>query len=98
AAALFRSDEHLPVFFIDDKANLQGHIVGGLCVYSIQKALELLKKYHIEEILIAIPSASRVRKSEIIKQLEPARLKITELPGLTKLVDGDIKIADIREV
>lgn len=98
AAALFRSDEHLPVFFIDDKANLQGHIVGGLCVYSIQKALELLKKHHIEEILIAIPSASRVRKSEIIKQLEPARLKITELPGLTKLVDGDIKIADIREV
>ncbi|MDO7313636.1 polysaccharide biosynthesis protein, partial [Acinetobacter baumannii] len=30
--------------------------------------------------------------------LEPAHLKITELPGLTQLVDGELKVADIREV
>ncbi len=40
----------------------------------------------------------RVRKSEIIQQLEPAFVKVTELPGLTKLVDGDIRVSDIREV
>ncbi|MDR8289194.1 polysaccharide biosynthesis protein, partial [Acinetobacter baumannii] len=44
------------------------------------------------------PSVGRVRKSEIIQQLEPAHLKITELPGLTQLVDGELKVADIREV
>lgn len=98
AAALFRSDAHLPVFFIDDKANLQGHIIGGLKVYSIEKGLSLVQKCQIEEILIALPSVGRVRKSEIIRQLEPARVKITEIPGLTKLVDGDIQVADIREV
>lgn len=98
AAALHRSDDHTPVFFIDDKVSLQDQIVGGLKVYSITKALRNFKKYKIDEILLALPSVGRVRKSEIIQQLEPALVKVTELPGLTKLVDGDIRVSDIREV
>lgn len=98
AAALHRSDDHTPVFFIDDKASLQDQIVGGLKVYSTAKALRNFKKYKIDEILLALPSVGRVRKSEIIQQLEPAFVKVTELPGLTKLVDGDIRVSDIREV
>lgn len=98
AAALHRSDDHTPVFFIDDKVSLQDQIVGGLKVYSITKALRNFKKYKIDEILLALPSVGRVRKSEIIQQLEPAFVKVTELPGLTKLVDGDIRVSDIREV
>ena len=98
AAALHRSDDHTPVFFIDDKVSLQDQIVGGLKVYSTAKALRNFKKYKIDEILLALPSVGRVRKSEIIQQLEPAFVKVTELPGLTKLVDGDIQVADIREV
>jgi FlaA1/EpsC-like NDP-sugar epimerase len=98
AAALHRSDDHTPVFFIDDKVSLQDQLVGGLKVYSTAKALRNFKKYKIDEILLALPSVGRVRKSEIIQQLEPAFVKVTELPGLTKLVDGDIRVSDIREV
>ncbi|MCH7385309.1 polysaccharide biosynthesis protein [Acinetobacter dispersus] len=98
AAALHRSDDHLPVFFIDDFASLQGQTVGGLKVYSVEKALQRFKKERIEEILLAIPSVGRVRKTEIIQQFEIARLKITELPGLTRLVDGEIQVSDIQEV
>ncbi|QNH51160.1 polysaccharide biosynthesis protein [Acinetobacter venetianus] len=98
AAALHRSDDHLPVFFIDDYASLQGQIVGGLKVYSVEKALQRFEKDRIEEILLALPSVGRVRKTEIIQQFENAHLKITELPGLTQLVDGEIQISDIQEV
>jgi len=98
AAALHRSDDHLPVFFIDDYASLQGQIVGGLKVYSVEKALQRFEKDRIEEILLALPSVGRVRKKEIIQQFEDAHLKITELPGLTQLVDGEIQISDIQEV
>ncbi len=98
AAALHRSDDHLPVFFIDDYASLQGQIVGGLKVYSVEKALQRFEKDRIEEILLALPSVGRVRKTEIIQQFEDAHLKITELPGLTQLVDGEIQISDIQEV
>nr|WP_277603487.1 nucleoside-diphosphate sugar epimerase/dehydratase [Acinetobacter dispersus] len=98
AAALHRSDDHLPVFFIDDYASLQGQTVGGLKVFSVEKALQRFKKDRIEEILLALPSVGRVRKTEIIQQFEIARLKITELPGLTRLVDGEIQVSDIQEV
>ena len=98
AAALHRSDDHTPVFFIDDQTSLHDQIVGGLKVYSRDKALRHLKKHKIDEILLALPSVGRTRKSEMIQQLESARVKVTELPGLTQLVDGDIQVADIREV
>ncbi|MFV5265016.1 SDR family NAD(P)-dependent oxidoreductase [Acinetobacter courvalinii] len=98
AAALHRSDDHLPVFFIDDYASLQGQTVGGLKVYSVEKALQRFNKDRIDEILLALPSVGRVRKTEIIQQFESARLKITELPGLTRLVDGEIQVSDIQEV
>ena len=98
AAALSRSDEHLPLFFIDDATSLSGQILGGLQIYDAKTALKVMAKRKVDEILIALPSVSRPRKSEIIQLLEPAHLKITEIPGLTKLVDGEIRISDIQEV
>ena len=98
AAMLNRSNEHFPVFFIDDDASLSGQIIASLKTYSADQAIRQLKRHHIDEILIALPSVNRVRKSEIVQFLEPAHLKITEIPGLTKLVDGDIRISDIQEV
>lgn len=98
AAMLNRSDEHRPVFFIDDDASLTGQIIANLKIYNAEHAIKQLEKHQIDEILIALPSVGRVRKSEIVKFLEPAHLKITEIPGLTKLVDGEIHISDIQEV
>lgn len=98
AAALHRSDDHLPVFFIDDLVSLQGQMIGDLKVYSSQRALQRFKKDRIDEILLALPSVGRVRKTEIIQKFEPAHLKITELTGLTRLVDGEIQVSDIQEV
>ena len=98
AAALYNSDEHLPVLFIDDDPSLTGQQLGRLKVYDAETALKVMLKKHIDEILIALPSVGRMRKSEIVKFLEPAHIKITEIPGLTKLVDGEIRISDIQEV
>ena len=98
AAALYNSDEHLPVLFIDDDPSLTGQQLGRLKVYDADSALKLLAKKNVDEVLIALPSVGRMRKSEIVKFLEPAHIKITEIPGLTKLVDGEIRVSDIQEV
>ena len=98
AAALYRSNEHLPVLFIDDDPSLTGQQLGRLKVYDADSALKLLAKKNVDEVLIALPSVGRMRKSEIVKFLEPAHIKITEIPGLTKLVDGEIRVSDIQEV
>ncbi|WP_416224592.1 polysaccharide biosynthesis protein [Acinetobacter sp. ANC 4779] len=98
AATLYRSNEHFPVFFIDDDISLSSQMIGGLRVYPPSHALNLFAKQQVDEILIALPSVGRIRKNEIVKFLEPAHLKITEIPGLTKLVDGEIHISDIQEI
>ncbi|WP_168400477.1 polysaccharide biosynthesis protein [Acinetobacter indicus] len=98
AATLTRSNEHLPLLFIDDNPSLSGQNIGGIDVHLPETALKCFAKLRIDEILIALPSVGRSRKSEIVKFLEPAHLKITEIPGLTKLVDGEIRVSDIQEV
>lgn len=98
AQALLNSDEHVPLFFIDDDKNLINRRAGKLKIYSAQAGLEALKDYEIDEILIALPSVSRARKNEIVEFLSQSGLRIMELPALNKLVDGNVNIADIKEV
>lgn len=98
AAALNRSDDYLPVCFIDDKLSLQGQSLSGLKIYSPKKSQAKLGKFGIEEVLLAMPSVGRARKKEIIESFDTADVKIMELPGVTQLVDGQVKVSDIREV
>lgn len=98
AAALNRSDDYLPVCFIDDKKSLQGQSLSGLKIYSPQRAATKFGKFAIEEILLAMPSVGRARKKEIIESFDSADVKIMELPGVTQLVDGQVQISDIHEV
>ena len=97
-AALNRSDNYLPVCFIDDKKSLQGQVLGGLKVFSPKRALTRLTKYQVEEILLAMPSATRIRKTEILQSFEDIKVKIMELPGVTQLVNGQVSVSDIKEV
>ncbi len=98
AAALALSNQYQAIFFIDDKQTLQGHIVGGLRVYSLAKALTLFEKLNIHEVLLALASVTKARKKQLIAELEGAHLKITELPGLRDIMGGQVGLADIREV
>lgn len=98
AAALNRSDDYLPVCFIDDKKSLRSQSLSGLKIYSPTKAQTKLGKFGIEEVLLAMPSVGRSRKKEIIESFDSADVKIMELPGVTQLVDGQVQVSDIREV
>ena len=98
AAALNRSDDYLPVCFIDDKRSLHGQSLSGLKIYSPKKAQAKLGKFGIEEVLLAMPSVGRARKKELIESFDTADVKIMELPGVTQLVDGQVQVSDIREV
>ncbi|QCO20706.1 NAD-dependent epimerase/dehydratase family protein [Acinetobacter cumulans] len=98
AAALNRSDDYLPVCFIDDKKSLRSQSLSGLKIYSPKKAQTKLGKFGIEEVLLAMPSVGRSRKKEIIESFDSADVKIMELPGVTQLVDGQVQVSDIREV
>ncbi len=87
-----------PVGFIDDNSALHKNQISGITVYSPKDLEELIKKLQIDEVLLAMPSVSRQHIRKIITNLEPFPVRLRTIPSFTELVEGKIKIADIRDI
>ena len=98
ASALESSSELRSVGFIDDSKDLQGSTISGLRVYSINDIESLINRLKVNEVLIAIPSASRSDRFAIIDKLERYPVIVRMLPGLSDLVQGKVKIDDLLQV
>ena len=68
ASALNITRKLHPVGFIDDSKELLGSNVIGLKVFSVSDIEDLINKYKVDEVLIAIPSASRSNRFNIIEK------------------------------
>ena len=90
--ALNNSSKLHSVGFIDDNKELQGNSIGGLKVYSVNDIDELINKLKVDEVLIALPNASRSDRFTIIDKLERYPVIVRTLPGLTELAQGKVKI------
>ncbi|MCL8308502.1 MULTISPECIES: polysaccharide biosynthesis protein [Pseudomonas putida group] len=87
-----------PVAFIDDDESIADRVISGLQVFrgnDIQKVIDITGA---EEVLLAIPSASRVRRREILGLLENFPLHVRSVPGFMDLASGRVKVDDIQEV
>ena len=96
-SALEHSGEYRPVGFIDDSKELQGHQIRGLTVYTPQGSVKqssidniggLISKLKVDEVLIAMPSASRSKRIAIIDKLESYPVLVRMLPGVAELAQG----------
>lgn len=98
ANALSGSPDFSPVAFLDDKKSLQGNYIHGLPVYSFRQLSTAIEEYSITEVLLAMPSTPRSRRSELISMLEPYPVHVMTLPGMDDLASGKVKVNDVREV
>jgi len=98
ASALSTSSELVPVGFIDDNKDLEGNNISGLNVYSMNNIEDLINKLNVDEVLIAMPSASRSDRFNIIDKLERYPVMVRTLPGLTEIAQGKVKIDDLLQV
>ncbi len=98
AIALQSGREFHPVAFFDDNKDLHGTSLAGIRVYDPARALTVLKDHDCQHLLLAIPSASRQRRKEIIHQFEDSPIQLKTLPGMGELVGGAVRIEDIRDV
>lgn len=92
-------DNLVPVGFVDDNPTKQRMGMFGLPVLGRREDIpRLVQKYDVDEIIIAIPSASREVIGEIVDicQTTPASLKI--LPGIYELINGRVSVSQVREV
>ncbi len=98
AAAFSSSYEYVPLFLIDDKAELQGAIIAGMPVYPSTGLAVLVPKYGIQEIHLVMPSISKKAQKLILNQLEPLHVRVRVTPPLRDLLNGELSVKDLREI
>lgn len=98
ATALRANPEYQPVLFVDDSKALQNLEVMGLRVCSPDDFPSLITRYRVGVVLLAMPSLARSRRIEIIDTLEPLRVEVRSVPGMSDLVDGTVQASDIRDI
>jgi FlaA1/EpsC-like NDP-sugar epimerase len=98
ASALSYSNEYKPVAFVDDKSELHNTHVNSLRVYPFKQVGSLIEKFGVQEVLLAVPTASRKRRHYIIQQLQDFPVHVRTLPGMAEIAGGQVKIEDIKEV
>jgi len=96
--AMHEGDAFLPVALVDDKKALHGKMVGGLQVYPHHELRELIQKFNVTRILLALPSTSRRRRQEIINSLEGLNVHVQTIPSFNDLVTGKARVDDISDV
>jgi FlaA1/EpsC-like NDP-sugar epimerase len=96
--AIHRSAKFDLAGFIDDDEELHGRTINGMPVFSAEQAKDLINKEMITNILLAMPSVSRVRRKEIVETFRKYPVCIQMLPGVEELADGRVTISDIKPV
>lgn len=98
AAALARSPEHRLLGFIDDDPRLQGNSLDGRNVHPPERLGELVESIGVTDVLLALPSATRQRRRDIIESLRHLPVHVRTLPGVDDLASGRVTLSDLREL
>nr|WP_285259029.1 nucleoside-diphosphate sugar epimerase/dehydratase [Halopseudomonas bauzanensis] len=86
------------VAFVDDDPKLIGRTIAGLPVYSGDGVGSMITDTGAAEMLLALPSATRARRQEILTKLQGHGLHVRTIPGIMDLACGKVKVDDLQEV
>jgi len=96
--ALSQSSEYKPVAFIDDQKDLIKQSLNGIRIYTDSALPDLINKYQIQEVLLALNTPTKQKYNQIINRLENFPVHLRILPSVSELAQGKVKIGDLREV
>jgi FlaA1/EpsC-like NDP-sugar epimerase len=98
AAALKTSPELVVVGFLDDDDRLHRQVLNGLKIYDPAAIVALVAKLRVTQVFLAIPSASRARRNEILELVRAAHVQVRTLPGVLELAQGKVQVSDLKEL
>tara|TARA_B100000965_G_scaffold388337_1_gene392787 strand:- start:810 stop:2723 length:1914 start_codon:yes stop_codon:yes gene_type:complete len=96
--ALKVSSEMQPVAFFDSDPLLENTFLGGIKILNPNKLQKFVRRNRIDEVLIAMPSASKSTLSSLLKEVESLSIKVRILPGLAALAQGKVSVSELKEV
>lgn len=89
----------IPKVFFDDDSTKWGTRIHGVGVAGAPEQLpEFLRRQELDEIVIAMPSASGRRVREIITLLNQLHLRFEIVPSYQQLVTGKVRVSQVRQV
>lgn len=91
--------ENKVVCIIDDDKSKRGTYLRGVRIVGGTADIPAaVRKYNVEEIVLAIPSASRKQRRRILEICQETGCRLRTLPGLYQIANGEVNIQQIREV
>jgi FlaA1/EpsC-like NDP-sugar epimerase len=91
--------KYLVVGFIDDDARKKGVRLHGVPVLGTTASLKgIAKENDIDELIIAMPSATHKERRHVVEQCQGTNLKFNIVPDLMSLASGKLSVSQMREV
>ena len=88
------------VAFIDDDKNKIGtELLGIPVIGGKEKIISAISEYRVDEVILAMPSASREVQKDISDICSKLSMKVKIIPGMYELIDDNkLKVRDLRDV
>lgn len=84
---------------IDDNPGCHKKLLRGIPIVGDRSCIhDAVEDYHIEEIIIAIPSASKTQIREILEICKDTGCQMQLVPGIYQLINGDVSVSSLRQV
>lgn len=103
--ALLREIHRMPVAqyetvgFIDDNPAKQDMSIHGIAVLgTVEQLAKICKQRNIEEIAIAMPSATHKQLRRVIQVCEGTKIRFRTVPSITDIASGKFRVSQIRDV
>lgn len=97
-----RSNHHLDLdlsgFLDDDPVKRRGTFQGVAVLGRCEDLQSVVRNYKIDEVIIAMPSATGTEIKRIVEYCQEANVKYRILPGVGELIDGRVSIQNVRDV
>ena len=91
--------QELVCCIIDDDANKWGRYIDGVPIVGGRNDILFnVKKYRIEKIYLAIPSASAIERRDILDICKETVCELKNLPGMYQFVNGKVKVSAMQDV
>jgi FlaA1/EpsC-like NDP-sugar epimerase len=98
AAAIATSRGYAVMGFLDDDPSKVGRHINGMRVYPAGQVEDVVLRFGVTDILLALPSVNRQRRRAILDKLQDLPVHIRTLPGILDLASGRVTIQDFREL
>lgn len=98
AIALRSSPQYRIKAFLDNDPSLAHTIIQGVTVYPAFLVQDLVDKYQVDKILLAMPRASRSERKRIIDELLHLPVEVLTVPDFTDIVEGHATVDELKDV